>query len=177
MSQVSDRSLLLVGKVIRPHGWGGLLRVWSYAGPQGSLLDQGIVFLKSISGRLEEHTVLSSKPHKKVFLIQLKGLRGRNDAEAYRGAEIFIKKEALSREQDEYFFHELEGLSVYLDTGEYVGRISQIISAKSNDTYVVSDGDKEMLVPAIYEVVKEIDLDHGKMIIAPMDGLLDLHEV
>ena len=174
MSQVSDGSMLLVGKVIRPHGWGGVLRVWSYAGSPDSFPEKGIVFLKSISGRLEEHTVLSAKPHKNFFLMQLKGLSGRDVAETYRGAEIFIKKEALSREQDEYFFYELEGLSVYLDTGEYVGRISQIISAKSNDTYVVSHGDKEILVPAIYEVVKEIDLDSGKMIISPMEGLLDL---
>ena len=169
--------MLLVGKVIRPHGWGGLLRVWSYAGSQNSFLDQGTVFLKSISGKLEEHTVLSAKPHKNFILMQLKGLSGRDDAEAYRGAEIFIKKEALSREQDEYFFYELEGLRVYLDTGEYVGRISQIISTKSNDIYVVGDADKEILVPAINEVVKEIDLESGKMIIFPMEGLLDLNEV
>lgn len=169
--------MLLVGKVIRPHGRGGLLRIWSYAGSQDSFLDQGTVFLKSISGKLEEHTVLSAKPHKNFILMELKGLSGRDDSEAFRGAEIFIRKEVLSREQDEYFFYELEGLRVYLDTGEYVGRISQIISTKGNDIYVVNDAGKEILVPAVYEVVKEIDLDSGKMIISPMEGLLDVNEV
>ena len=84
--------MLLVGKVIRPHGWGGLLRVWSYAGSQNSFLDQGTVFLKSISGKLEERTVLSAKLHKNFILMELKGLSGKDDAEAYRGTEIFIRK-------------------------------------------------------------------------------------
>lgn len=177
MSQCSAGNLVLVGKVIRPHGRRGLLRIWSYAESENSFLDGGGVFLKSISGKIEQRAVISVKPHKNLFLMELEGLKSKDDAEGYRGAEIFLNKETLSREQDEYFFYDLIGLEVYLDTGQYLGRISQVISTKSNDTYVVKNGHEEILVPAIYEVVKEINLDKGKMIISSVEGFLDLNEV
>lgn len=177
MGPVSSGSLLLVGKVIRPHGLEGLLRIWLYAKSGVSVLDAKAVLIRSISGESREYTVASLKRHKNVFLMGLGGLNSIDEAEKCRGADIFIKKEALMREDDEFFWHELLGLKVFLDTGEYVGKIFRIISTKSNDIYVVKKGNKEVLIPAIHEVVLQIDLENEKMTISPMEGLLDLNEV
>ena len=100
-----------------------------------------------------------------------------DEAEAYRGAEILVQKETVTREDDAFFWYELLGLNVYLDTGECLGSISQILTTGSNDIYVVKEGEKEVYIPAVHEVVREIDLENGKMIISPMEGLLDLNEV
>ncbi len=177
MSQVSSGSLLLVGKIIRPHGKRGLLRIRSYAGSEASFLDAGTVFLRSVSGEIHEFRVTSVNAHKNIFLMRLKDLNSKEEAEGYKGADILINKDTLVREEDECFWYELLGLKVYLDTGDYLGSISHIISAGSNDVYVVREGEKEIFIPATHEVVKEIDLENEKMIITAMEGLLDLNEV
>lgn len=177
MTQASSSSLLLVGKVIGPHGLRGLLRVWAYAGSEASFLDAGTVLLRSVSGEIQEYKVIYIRPHKNAFLMKLKGFRSIDEAAEYRGADIFVSKEAVARSDDEYFWYELLGLKVYLDTGQYLGTISQIIPAKAHDVYVVKKGDKEVCIPAIYEVVKRIDVANKKMVISALEGLLELNEV
>jgi len=169
--------LLLLGKVIRPHGLGGILRVWSYARSEASFLDAGEIILKTVSGEAHDHRILSVKPHKNILLMQLEGVESLEHAEEFRGAEVLIRSEAITREEGEYFWHELIGLKVFLDTGEYLGVISRIIAAGGNDIYVVGVGEKEIFVPATYEVVREIDLENETMTISAMEGLLDLNEV
>ncbi len=177
MTRGSSGSLLLVGKVIGPHGLGGLLRIWAYAGSAASFLDAGTVLLRSVSGEIQEYTVTYIRPHKNTFLMRLEGLSAIGEAAEYRGADIFVSKEAVARSDDEYFWYELLGLKVYLDTGQYLGTISRIIPTKAHDIYVVKEGGKEVCIPAIYEVVKEIDVVNKKMVISALEGLLELNEV
>jgi 16S rRNA processing protein RimM len=169
---------VLLGEVLRPHGLEGLLRVRSHASSERSFLDAGDVFLKTAAGEIHECTVASVRPYKGVFLVRLKEITTVGEAEKCRGAGICVRRDALARESDEeYFWYELLNLNVYLDTGKCLGRIAQIIPTGSNDIYVVQDGEKEVLIPATHEVVKEIDLKGGRMIVSPMDGLLDLDEI
>jgi len=177
LTQVSPGKLLLVGKVMRPHGLDGVLRISSYADSERSFLDSGSVFLRSVSGEIHEYPVKSVKPHKKFFLMELEGLTSIDRAEAHRGAEILIRRDNLVCEEGEYFWFELLGLQVYLVTGEHLGVISQIIPTGGNDIYVVREGTREILVPATYEIVHEVDRENGKMIISKMEGLFDLNEV
>ncbi len=170
-------NLLLLGKVIRPHGLEGLLRVWSYARSEASFLDAGEIILKPVSGNAHEYRVLSVRPHKNVLLVQLEGVDSLEQAEEFRGSEVLVRSEAITREEGEYFWHELIGLKVFLDSGEYLGAISRIIPAGSHEIYVVGSGEKEIFVPATYEVVRDIDLENETMTISAMEGLLDLNEV
>jgi len=117
------------------------------------------------------------KAHKGMSLLELEGMATLERAETYRGADILVDKGVLRCGEGEYFWFELIGLEVRLDTGEAVGTISRIIPTGANDIYVVERGKREILVPATSEVVKAIDLESGKMIISPMEGLLDLNEI
>lgn len=167
-----------MGKVVRPHGIEGALRIKSYAQSEESFLNAGTVFLRSSSGETREYAVASVRPHKNMLLIKLEGLNTLEEAEIYRGATILIKRDSLPREGDgEYFWHELIGLEVYLSGGDYVGILKHILPTGSNDIYVVQEGRSEVLIPAIHEVVKEIDLINNRMIISEVEGLLDLNEV
>jgi len=175
---VSSEDLLLIGKVIRPQGLRGLLRIRSYARSAESFLNAGTVFLKSDRQELVGYKVSSLKAHKDVFLMKLDGLSSLGDAERYRGAEIFIKKDLLRRDGDEeYFWFELIGLRVFLSSGRCIGTLKEIIATGSNDIFVVKEGEKEYLIPAIHEVVEEIDLKNKKITIYEVEGLLDLNEV
>jgi len=118
------------------------------------------------------------KPQKNVFLVKLKELESLDQAEKYRGAEILIKRDHLRHEnEDEYFWYELIGLQVYVDSGKYLGTIKHILPTGGNDIYVVQEGKQEFLIPAIHGVVRAIDLAEKRMIICEMEGLLDLNEV
>ena len=173
----SSDKLVVLGKVIRPHGLEGLVRVRSYARSEASFIDAEEVYLRPVSGKLHRYRVLSVRPHKNILLMNLEGLDSINKAEEFRDAEILVEYEAISREEGEYFWYELIGLKVFSDTGDYLGTISHIIPAGSNEIYVVGNGEKEIFIPATYEVVKEIDLEKGKMTISAMEGLLDLNEI
>ena len=170
--------MLLVGEVIRPHGRGGLLRIRSYAHSEETFSSAGGVFLRLCSGETYQYKVESVVRHKGAYLLRLEGLDSLGTAERYRGAAILVNKEALGRlDEEEYFWHEIIGLEVYLDTGRFLGTIKHILPTGGNDIYVVEEQEGELLIPAIHEVVREIDLNHKKMIVSEMEGLFDLNEV
>jgi 16S rRNA processing protein RimM len=155
----------------------GLLRVRSDAGVALRLEQGGIVHLRVGTKATGRFKVISVTPYKGMSLLSLDGISTLEQAEAYRGAHILVAKAGLRREEDEYFWFELLGLEVRLDTGEAMGTIFRIIATGANDIYVVKRGKREILVPATSEVVKAIDLESGTMIISPMEGLLDLNEI
>jgi 16S rRNA processing protein RimM len=175
LDRIPPDELLLVGKVVRPHGRRGGIRVLSHARSEATFLEAGSVFVDAGEAGLREFAVISAVPLKEHVLLSLEGIRFRDEAEALRGAEIFIEKGRLSRDEDEYFWHELIGLSVYLDTGKYLGRLGEIISQAGNDIYVVKAGPAEYLIPATHEVIREIDLKSGTMLITELEGLLDVN--
>ncbi|RLC31980.1 MAG: 16S rRNA processing protein RimM [Deltaproteobacteria bacterium] len=174
---VTRSGLIAVGKVSRPHGLKGLLRVITYSGSGTCLTDPEIVYFRTNSGRIHEQRVTTLKARKNFFLMGVAGVTSADMAENFRGAEILVKKESLTREEDTYFWYELLGLEVYVDTGEFLGRISRIISAGGNDIYLVEKDGKEIYIPASYEVITEIDLEHERMTVSPVEGLLDLNEI
>lgn len=177
MGKVVPEALLLIGRVIGPHGLRGLLKITSYARSEESLLTAGKIFLRQNAAEISEWEILAAVPHRGGALLQLEGINSRDQAEAQRGAEILILKTAVTREEDEYFWHELIGLRVYLETGRYLGTVKDILETAANDIYVVREGREEFLIPAIHEVVKTIDLEKGTMILSEVEGLLDLNEV
>ncbi len=161
--------------MLRPHGVRGLLKISSYAESEFTFRRAGIVYLGAPEGEIERWELLSIKPHKGHFLMELKGLHTKEKAEKYTNADIYIEKGSLVKEEGEFFWFELMGLEVYLVTGEYLGKIVEIMATGSNDVYVVQEEEKkEYLIPAIEEVVKDVDIKAKKMIIEPLEGLLEL---
>jgi 16S rRNA processing protein RimM len=176
LGKVILESLVLIGKAIRPHGVDGLLKINSYAESAETFTNAEHVYLKGVSGEFVEFRVKSIKPHKKTFLLNLEGLRTAEKAEHHRGAEIYVSKDCLLRGEGDYFWHELIGVKVYCLNGKFIGEIKHILSTGGNDIFVVGEGKEEVLIPAIHEVVKQIDLGDKRMIISEMEGLLDLNE-
>jgi len=90
------------------------------------------------------------------------------------GKEVFVPEEALPpTAEGEYYYYQLIGLRVEGVDGRAFGVLRAILDTGSNDVYVVKGDDREILIPAIAEVIREVDLQHGKMIVDPPEGLLD----
>jgi 16S rRNA processing protein RimM len=170
-------NLLLLGKVLRPHGLGGLLRIASYAESEDSFAKKR-VFFRDPRGVLREEEVVSVQPHQEAFLMKLKGIDTIDKAEVLRGSSIYVEKRSLEREEQEFFWHEIIGLEVFLRSGRHIGRVLNIFPTAGNDIYVVqaAGSESELLIPAVQGVVEEVDLPGRKMVISDMEGLLELNE-
>ena len=167
-----------MGKVLRPHGLRGVLRIKSYARSSATFKKGQSIFLRAPGSREEKFTLSSLKPHKNIFLMKLKEIRSIEEAEKLREREILVLEKDLGKKKEgEFYWYELMGMRVYLSSGEYLGNIQHIMETGSNDVYVVKNNDKEILIPAIHDIVKEINVIKKEMIIEPIEGLLDMNEI
>ncbi|MCL7451861.1 MAG: ribosome maturation factor RimM [Anaerolineae bacterium] len=142
-----------------PHRFGKLERV--FVGPDG---EDAVAW-----------AVSSYRVHKEHVLLKLEGCDDRNTAEGFRGLLVQIPIEApVPLEEGEYYEHQIVGLEVWTSAGEYLGRVEEILYTGANEVYVVHDAklDRgEILIPAIADVVLEVDLEAGRLEVDLMEGL------
>jgi len=107
-------------------------------------------------------------------IIKLEGINSRQEAETLRGYYIKIpRKYAVKLPKGHFFICDIIGLHVYDESGTYIGTVKDVLQTGANDVYVVESQDKkEILIPAIKQVVINVDLDNEKMIIRPLEGML-----
>lgn len=124
--------------------------------------------------KLEEIEIEEVKYHKDMVLLKLKGIDNMNEAEKLKGLYLKIdRKNAKKLPKDTYFIADLLGLEVYSDENEYLGKVDDIFPTGANDVYVVKDENgKQLLLPGISEVIKEIDLEKEKIIVHLLKGLV-----
>jgi len=169
---MEEHAFLTVGEVVGIHGIKETLKVYSFAESPEIFTSGADIQLRTRPGELKGYTVRWVKPHKNILLVSLKEIRHRDTAELLIGSEIVIPKDDLPElENGEYYWHELLGLSVYDEERGYLGTISAIIQTGSNDVYVVTGADREVLVPALASVVTEIRPEKGRMDVKLPDGL------
>jgi 16S rRNA processing protein RimM len=170
-----SEELIPVGKIIAPHGIKGQMKLHSYSGNADSLSSVRSVTLKSPSGTLQEFSMNCFKANSGKFIIGFKGCDDINLIEPFLGNEVCLQRSQLPRlEADEYYWSDLIGLQVFTDDGTLLGKIADIFETGSSDIYVVRGGKREYLIPAIADVIKSVDPTGGKIVITPLDGLLDL---
>lgn len=167
--------LIPVGKIIATHGIRGQMKLHSYSGNVESLGAVRSVILKSPAGILCEHTLAGFNANSGRFIIHLKDIDDINLAESLVGSELCLKRGQLpDLDEDEYYWTDLIGLRVVTEDGSLLGTVADIFETGSNDIYVVRDGAREFLIPAIGDVIKNVDPAGGQIVITPLDGLLDL---
>lgn len=115
---------------------------------------------------------------KQMVIVKFVGMDDINEAEAYKGAKLYVTREhALELREDEYFFADLAGLKVQTDEGEVLGTLKDILQTGANDVYVIArEKKKDLLVPAIKDCIKDVDIDGGKMTVHLLPGLLEASE-
>lgn len=114
------------------------------------------------------------KYQKNMVLLKLEGIDDMTMAEKYKGCYIKIhRKDAKKLEEGEYFIADIIGSDVYTDTDQYLGKVDDIYNTGSSDIYVVKDKfGKQILLPAIKEVLLDIDIEKQKVIVHLLKGLI-----
>lgn len=158
-----------VGRVLKPHGLKGEIRVEAFSPAAPNLQAGRFVFINSVRSK-----IVRARPDRGAWIIQVAGFASRDSVEGLRGLLLEARDSDVRRDDDEsYFIHELIGLRVITNEGEALGRITEVLQSGAADVYVIRDGDRELLIPAIGDVVNSIDLAAGEMRITPLPGLLD----
>jgi 16S rRNA processing protein RimM len=117
--------------------------------------------------------ITSIRPQGRHFIVAIEDCLDAVSAWKLRGSFICVPRELVVLEENEFFYDELIGIPVFTADGEEIGLVDEIFETGSNDVYVVKKDDKEYLLPAIRDVIQEIDLGRRRIIIKTMPGLLD----
>jgi 16S rRNA processing protein RimM len=170
-----SEKLIPVGKIIGTHGIKGQLKVHSYSGNFESLRAARSVLLRATDGSLQEFTLKNINANSGKFIISLQDFDDIDQVKPLVGNELCLKRGHLPKlTADEYYWNDLLGLQVVTDEGTLLGKVVDIFETGSSDIYVVRDEKREYLIPAIGDVVKQVDLESGQIVITPLEGLLDL---
>ena len=164
MAAESD-SYIAVGKVLGVFGHQGWLKILVYSGNLNRFDDVKVIFFQSESGMSGK--VLSQYQYRKPGLImKLRGVDSPESAKLLLGNEIFLPdSEQLELPDDQYYIHDLVGLQVYDIEEGLVGEVVDVWSGGASDILVIKSGEKEILIPAVAEFVKEVDVNTGKIVV------------
>ena len=162
---------LAVGRLLRPHGLHGEILMDIYTDFPERLKPGVRIYIG------EDHRptlIRSRRGHDAGFLIGFDSVVSQEEAGMLRNTIIYVKADELPGLPDgEFYHHQLLGLRVITDEGVYLGTLSGILDTGSNDVLIVrSEAGKEVLLPHIESVVRDIDLEVGEMQVHLLDGLL-----
>lgn len=123
---------------------------------------------------LKEYFVEGVRTHKNYVLLKLRGVDDMTAAETFKGREIWVAREdARKLDEDEWFICDIIGLAVF-EEGTLLGKITDVLQTGSNDVYVTADETgKEILIPALKDVILTVDIPGGRMDVKLPEGLLD----
>ena len=162
-----------IGQIVNTNGLKGVVKVNPFTDDISKFEDLKYVYIQ-LKNELKKVKIEQVRYNKNQVLLKLEGIDSIEEAEKYRN--FYLKTEKESQEdlgEDTYYIVDLIGLDVYSDKNEYLGKIEDVFPTGSNDVYVVKDNlGKQILIPAIADVVKKVDLNNGKMIINLIPGLL-----
>ena len=162
-----------VGKIVNTHGIRGDVRVMPTTDVVAERFAKGQDLYLQQAGEPLKLIVESARQHKGFILVKFVGYDNINDVQAFRDHELMVSgKDQQPLEDGQYYYHQIIGLSVKTVDGEELGTIKEILSPGANDVWVVQrDGKKDLLLPVIDDVVKDVDLDAGEVIVELMEGL------
>lgn len=169
--------MVIVGRIGKPHGVRGELSVHSHA--ESPALFDGLaeVHLLDPDGVVQTYPLQSWRPHGRVLLFKLSGVDDRDQAALLTGRDLAVTEADLPElGEDEVYLHDLIGLEVLDQQGNSLGRFDHFVDTAEHEVWVVlHPSGREILLPAVDEVVLEADLAAGTITVNPPEGLLDLY--
>ncbi len=163
--------LVTVGRVVRPHGLRGEVRVRLETDFPERFEHLREAYLVQ-AGRVEVIEITGRRPHKEGLLLTIHGIGDLEAAEGLRGAEIAVSRDAVvPLEEGAFYVFEIVGLRVRTEEGRLLGTVAEVLRAPGNDVYVVRGEEGEVLLPATREVVRRIHPASGEMVVALLPGL------
>lgn len=163
-----EPDFIAVGRLRRPHGVGGEILMDVLTHFPERLHPGKIVYLGDTREPLRIQNV---RGRHRELLLRFAGMATPEEVGRLRNEIIYVKTSELpDLPEGEYYHHQLMGLKVVDETGQTLGTLANILETKANDVYVVKGADgKELLLPAVEEVVQDVDLEKGEIRVRPQE--------
>jgi 16S rRNA processing protein RimM len=169
---LTDRELVCIGKLTRPHGLRGEMRVFEGQGTSGAWRQALELWIGPDEESLEAFQVEKIRGGGKFAILALSEVAGMDEAEALRGQLVFVDRNCLPpNEEGEFFAAELIGIRVEDRSGRPLGVLREIFDNGAHEVYVVVGDESEILLPVIEGVVLSVDLDGDLIVVDPPSGL------
>jgi 16S rRNA processing protein RimM len=173
-----DPGFLTVGRLGRPHGIDGEMMVWPLTDHPESTFAPGVVLLPgddAPDAELPPLEIVGSRPFQQGWLVTFEGVDTRTEAETLRGCYLYrTLGDVEPLAEGEVFQHELLGLEVVTLSGEAVGKVTEIYETRPADLLEVRGTGGTHMIPLTKDIVVDIDLAGGRLVVDPPEGLLDL---
>jgi 16S rRNA processing protein RimM len=169
---------LVVGRIVKPHGIRGEVVVDVRTDSPEDRFGPGMVLGVQRQGarRPEDLTLVEVRPHSGRLLARIDGVDTRESAEELRGALLTVRADALEAigDPNEFYDFQLEGLRVVHTAGYDIGVLHEVVHTPGGELLVVhTDTGRELLVPFVSEIVPEVNLEAGRVVVDPPEGLFD----
>ncbi len=170
-SNSSEPEFLVVGQIVRPHGVRGEVGMKIMTAYPERLAQLKKLY---VGPDHKPYAVKRMRRHMDGVIIHLEGISDRNEAETLRGLFVYVHiDDAVPLEEGEYYLFQIEGMRVVTDTGQELGHLTDVIETGANDVYVVTTPDnQEILLPAIPQVILQVDTTAGAMTVHLLEGLI-----
>ena len=169
-SQTKRATHLAVGRIGGAHGIRGELKVEVLTDFPHRFEPGSRLFLE---GEEVAREVVSARPHKAYMLVKLQNIENRTEAQQLHGLYLLVHRDnATPLPEDVYYTDELVGLRVITTKGVELGKLTEVLWTAANEVYVVQGLFGEVLLPAIADVIQEVDLQNGEMLVRLLPGLV-----
>lgn len=164
---------LTVGEIVAPFGLAGEVKVRLETDFPERFARLTQVCLRWPSGEARLMDVQGTRLHKGQILLKLRDVPTINEAETLRGALVQVRvQDAVRLPSNEYYIHDLLGCDVVTPEGRLFGKLTNILRSGANDVYVIGQGRDEILLPAVQDVVRAVDIVARRIVVTPTPGLL-----
>lgn len=164
---------LEIGQIVNTFGIKGMIKVKPFTDDIKRFDDLEKVYVEKNNTKIE-YEIEEVKYHKDMVLIKFKSIDTVEQAEKLRNSYLKVSRASVEDlEEDRYYIVDLIGIDVYTDENILLGKLEDIFNTGSNDIYVVKNElGKQILLPAISDVIKQIDMENKKMIVHIIKGLM-----
>lgn len=176
---MAEEQYYLVGKIVNTQALRGEVRVMATTDfPEERFKIGATLAIFNGNKLVETVEVDGHRLHKNFNLLHFKGKDNINDVEKFKGFDLKVagtEREADELDENEFYYDDIIGLEVYTTDEIYLGKVREITSLPSNDVWAIQrpNKGKDILIPYIEDIVLEIDLSGNRVVIDPMDGLID----
>ena len=162
-----------IGQIVNTNGLKGVLKIKPFTDDIKEFEDFESIYVQR-KNELIEFKIEEVRYVKNIVLLKLQGIDDIDEAEKYRNLYIKVNRNVMPNlPEDSYYIVDLLECEVYTEEGELLGKVDDVFNTGSNDVYVVKDElGKQILLPAIGEVIKNVDISNKKIIVKLMKGLV-----
>lgn len=170
-----DDSLIEIARIVKPLGIRGEVKIFSLSRTPYNLEKYKTFHVVDQENHYDELTVEHFRVSSNSAVLKFVGFDSREEVEVYRDCALMIHNDQLPpMDEDEYLIRDLIGMEVISDEGEKLGNLEDVWELPANDVYQVKNGNQELLIPAIADIVLNIDLERRRIVVSLIEGLREL---